>query len=322
MQPSTHPVAAVLRARRAEGSPPDARRDPHRVAVVIEGGSMRGVVSAGMVAALERLGLTSCFDLVVGSSAGAINGAALLAGLAAGAPGVYCGPLASRSFINPARLLVGRPALDVRFVLSLDPNREERTIASAVPLHCVAVDVDTAEPVTFAGMRSKDELWEVLLATTRMPWVGGPPVTIGGRRFIDGALAASIPLEAALEAGATHVLVLQTRPYGVPRSTGSRLADRFIERHLRRLNPALVQLWRDRIPSYERLVEEIARRSEAPGAEPPHVLGLRPPASTPVVGHLERRAPVLAAAAAAAERLVEDALAEGAAVDVGVEAAR
>src|SRR5204863_9533667 len=102
-----------------------------------------------------------------------------------------------------------------------------------------------------------------------------------------------IPLAAALEAGATHVLVLQTRPFGVSRSTGSRIGDAFIERHLRRLNPALVQVWRDRIPSYESLVEDIARRSAAPGDAPPYVLGLRPVAGTPVVRQLERRASVL-----------------------------
>jgi predicted patatin/cPLA2 family phospholipase len=319
---STHPVAAVLRTRREDGSSPGARRDPHRVAVVIEGGGMRGVVSAGMTAALERLGLTACFDLVVGSSAGAINGAGLLGGMAAAGPGVYCGPLASRRFINPARLLVGRPALDVRFVLAhaaagIEADRLEPTITRAMELHCVAVDVDTAELVTFAGMQTQQELWDALLATTRMPWVGGGPMTIGGRRYIDGALGASIPLAAALEAGATHVLVLQTRPFGVPRSTGSRLADVFIERHLRRLNPALVQAWRDRIPDYERLVVDIARRSSEPGADPPDVLGLRPPAGTPVVGQLERRAPVLSAAAAAAERLVEDALGAGMRAETG-----
>ena len=49
---------------------PGARDDPHRVALVLEGGGMRGVVSAGMAAALERLDLTRCLDLVVGASAG------------------------------------------------------------------------------------------------------------------------------------------------------------------------------------------------------------------------------------------------------------
>jgi len=313
MAASTHPVAEVLRRRRAEGSLPRARRDGHRVALVIEGGGMRGVVSAGMTAAIERLGLTDCFDVVVGSSAGALNGAGLLGGVAASGPGVYCGPLASRRFINPLRLLVGRPALDVRYVLdhassNLDPNRHDRTIESLIDFACVAVDVETAQPRTFSGMRTKDELWAVLLASARMPLIGGAPVRIDGRRYIDGALAAGIPLPAALEQGATHVLVLQTRPYGVPRSTGSRVGDVLIERHLQRLNPALLDLWRERIPSYERLVDDIRRRSLHPEAEGPHVLGLRPPEGTPVVRQIERRPAVLAEASEAAERLVEDAL--------------
>jgi len=311
---SSHPVAEILRARRAAGTSAGAHRDGHRVALVLEGGGMRGVVSAGMTAAIERLGMTTCFDVVAGSSAGALNAAALLAGVAGPAAATYHAVLASsREFINPLRLLTGRPALDVAFALShgsdsLDPDRHERTITSPVPLHCVAVDVDTAEPSTFTGMRTKDELFGVLLATTRMPWIGGPPVELGGRRFIDGALAAPIPVDVAIVDGATHVLVLQTRPYGVPRSTGSWVAERMVERHLRRLNPALVALWWERAAAYERLVGDIATRSADPAAGPPFVLGLRPPAGTPVVGQLERRPRVLSAAASGAEALVAQAL--------------
>jgi predicted patatin/cPLA2 family phospholipase len=308
----THPVAKILRARLAEGSEPGARRDPHRVALVLEGGGMRGVVSAGMTAALERLGLTRCFDLVVGASAGALNGAALLAGVARPAATAYHTALASRQFVNPVRLLFGRPALDVRFVLrlasnGLDADRHVRTITSPIPLHCIALDVERARPVEFSGMRTKDELWDVLLATTRMPWVGGDPVEIEGRRYLDGALVCPIPISTAVDAGATHVLALQTRPYGVPRSAGGRLGERLIERHLRRLNPQLVPLWRERVPAYEDLVEDIARRSAAPDGDAPYVLGLRPPAGTPVVTQLERRPEVLARAASDAERLVEEA---------------
>jgi predicted patatin/cPLA2 family phospholipase len=308
-----HPVLDVLHARLRNRCEPGARTDPHKVAVVLEGGGMRGVVSAGMTAALERLGLTRCFDLVVGSSAGALNAAALLAGVARPAAVMYHTVLASRKFVNPVRLLFGRPALDVRFVLAhagdeLDAERHDRTIASPIPLHCVALDVDSARSVEFSGMRTKDELWNVLLATTRMPWIGGPPVAIDGRRYIDGALTCPIPIGNAIDAGATHVLVLQTRPYGVPRSAGGRVGEALIARHLRRLNPALVPLWHARIEAYEELVERISRQSESPNGHGPHVLGLRPPAGTPVVTQLERRPEVLARAAADAERLVEHTL--------------
>ena len=274
---------------------------------------MRGVVSAGMAAALEGSGLTRCFDLVVGSSAGAINGAALLAGVARHGAATYSGPLASRAFVNPARVLRGGPVIDVDYALTytspdLDAARHERVLENPIALHCVAVSVETAQPVAFTGMRTKRELWDALLASSRMPWAGGPPVEIDGRRYIDGGIGSAIPVVEALAAGATHVLALQTRPHGVPRKSASRVADRLIARHLAKLNPALVDLYRDRVASYERVVEDIARRSHDAGAGPPHVLGVRPPAGTPVVGQLERQPSVLAAAAADAKRLLEQTL--------------
>jgi predicted patatin/cPLA2 family phospholipase len=309
---SAHPVSEVLWARRAAGSQPGSRTDGHTVALVLEGGGMRGVVSAGMTAALERAGLTDCFDLVVGASAGAINGAALLAGVACHGAATYCGPLASRSFVNPARLLLGKPVIDVGDILryasdGLDAQRHDRVVESPIPLHCVAVDVDLAAPVDLCGMRTTRDLWDALLASSRMPWAGGPPVVIRGRRYIDGGIASAIPVAEAVAAGATHVLALQTRPHGVPRRSASRIGDRLIERHLRGLNPALVSLYRERVPNYERLVAQIARQSER-GDGSPYVLGVRPPAGTPVIGQLERRGPLLSAAAQAAEALVEEVL--------------
>ena len=316
MDAPLHPVAEVLLERLGTGSQPEARRDEHRVALVLEGGGMRGVVSAGMTAALERYGLTPCFDLVVGSSAGAINGAALIAGVAREGAATYCGPLASRSFVNPARVLRGRPVIDVNSILTyasgaLDAGRHERVLSSPIALHCVATGVESARPVDLSGMATVRELWDALLASSRMPWAGGAPVEIDGRRYLDGGLAAAVPVAEAVAAGATHVLALQTRPQGVPRKSASRIGDRLIERHLRTLNPALVTAYRERVPSYERLVDDIARWSRE-GGGPPYVLGIRPEAGTPVVSQLERRAPVLSVAAADAERLVEAALRLGA----------
>jgi predicted patatin/cPLA2 family phospholipase len=311
-----HPVAQVLAERVRTGSRAGERADGHRVALVLEGGGMRGVVSAAMTGALERLGLTPCFDLVVGSSAGAINGAALLAGSAQQASAAYCGPLASRSFVNPLRILRGKPVIDVNDVRALagglDPHGHERVVDGPIALHCVAVDVDSARTVDLHGMRTQRELWDAILASSRMPWAGGPAIEIGGRRYLDGGMGAPIPVAEALAAGATHVLALQTRPHGVPRKSASRIGDRLIERHLGRLNPALVQLYRDRIAAYELLVADIARRSADASAGPPHVLGVRPAEGTPCVGQLERRPAILGAAAADAERLVERLLSAGA----------
>src|SRR3954447_13267709 len=195
-----HPVVELLHERAACGSRPGARRDPYRVAVVLEGGGMRGVVSAGMTAALERLGVTPCFDLVVGSSAGAINGAALLAGSAVRASDAYCGPLASRSFVNPLRVLRGKPVLDVNDVLGVVSGFEaghKEIVAGPAELHCIATDVETASAVDLTGMDNERDVWTAILASSRMPWAGGPPVEFRGRRYLDGGMAAAVPIAEA-----------------------------------------------------------------------------------------------------------------------------
>jgi len=159
---------------------------------------MRGVVSAGMASALERRGLLDCFDLVVGTSAGALNAAAFLAGVVEGCLVAYHAAFATRRFINPYRLLIGRAAIDVAFTLDhvdqrLDAGRHSRTVASRISLHCIAVDVDTAAAEDLTDLRSEEDLRCALLASSRMPWIGGGPVEFRGRRWLDGGLAEPIP---------------------------------------------------------------------------------------------------------------------------------
>lgn len=55
-------------------------RPPTQVGLAIEGGGMRGCVSAGMIAAVSTLGLMDTFDAVYGSSAGSLVGAYAIAG--------------------------------------------------------------------------------------------------------------------------------------------------------------------------------------------------------------------------------------------------
>jgi predicted acylesterase/phospholipase RssA len=63
----------VLATRARAGSRPGARQDGFRVALAVEGGGMRGTISAGMALALDELGLVTAFDAVYGASAGAIT---------------------------------------------------------------------------------------------------------------------------------------------------------------------------------------------------------------------------------------------------------
>jgi predicted patatin/cPLA2 family phospholipase len=291
-----HPVLELL-LQRAAGAPADGAR----LALVLEGGGMRGVVSSAMADALEARGLEPCFDLVVGTSAGALNGAAFLAGVARGCTENYLDADLIKRYISPRRLLIGRAAVDVAFTLDrsnpgLDADRHRRT-AESRKLHAIAIDVATARPEVLSDLTTESELRGALLATSRLPWVGGDPVEFRGRRWLDGGLVDPVPVDTALRLGATHVLVLQTRPEGVARTPAGGLAERIVARRLRALNPDLVPLARDRFAVYEEQVARIA-------ANTTDVLGVRLPAGAPSVSQLERRtAPLREAAEASRARI-------------------
>lgn len=96
--------------------PPD---DGCRVALAIEGGGMRGCVTAGMVTAIHYLGLEDTVDVVYGSSAGTVIGAYFITRqLPWFGPEVYYDALttAGDRFINTKRFLraVGLGLLDPR----------------------------------------------------------------------------------------------------------------------------------------------------------------------------------------------------------------
>jgi predicted acylesterase/phospholipase RssA len=95
-----HEVLRALAARHRAGSQPLARDDGLRIALIIEGGAMRGIISAGMALTLDELGLVPAFDAVYGASAGAITGAWLLSrpeGLRGWAEPAYAKTLIRRS---------------------------------------------------------------------------------------------------------------------------------------------------------------------------------------------------------------------------------
>jgi len=296
-----HPVIELLRRRREQGSRPGHRTDGRRVALVIEGGAMRGVVSAGMAAAIEQLGLLASFDEVHGASAGAFNAAFLLAGQAAYLVGLYQCGFGDRAFAGPLRLLHGRPPIDMDFLIGEVWTRRRRldcaaVLRSGIELHCTATDADRAELVDLSGLADAEEIRCALRASARLPWLAGPPVRFRGRRLLDATLAEAIPVSSAL-ARATDVLVLQTRPVGVRHQPLAGPVAALTDRYLRAINPALVSLRRTRSQRYDRLSERLAALAGDPQASPA-VCVIRPPAGSPTIGQLEHRSARLQRAAA------------------------
>jgi len=262
---------------------------------------MRGVVSAGMAAAIEQLGLRDAFDEVHGASAGAFNAAFLLAGQAAYLSTLYQYGFGDPRFVSFRRALRGGPAFDMDHVINHvwtreRPLRFDAVLSSGLDLHCTATDADRAAIVDLTGLETDEEIRCAMRASARLPWLAGGPVSFRGMRLLDATLAEAIPVDAACAGGATDVLVLLTRPAGLAHAGLSPIVARLTDRYLRALNPALVELRVTRSPRYDALTTKLAAQACDP-EHSPAVCVIRPGAGSLMVSQLESRAAALRTAA-------------------------
>ena len=254
---------------------------------------MRGVISAGMVSALEELGLTNAFDAVYGSSAGAINAAYFLAGQARLGTTIYYEDINNHHFIDLGRMISGRPIVDLGYLLDdvmvrRKPLDADRVLASPAPLTVLTTDVSARRAVALKAFLDRASLMAALRASATMPVVAGPPVDVNGSRCLDASLTEPIPLPTAEADACTHALVLLTRSGGM-RPQPSAFDRYFVAPRLRRLSPELAASYLDRATPYSALVRSIDT-------------GLGPAGRTRVVGirvkdlkisKLERRSEIL-----------------------------
>lgn len=188
-----------------------------RVVAVFGGGGAKAVACAGAWRALEEAGLTPSH--IVGTSMGAVIGAGFAAGLthkavASVALGLRREDIAK---VDPLAIVAGSFASSflseesLRDVIArMVPARWFTDLR--IPLTVTATDLDTGELVLFGRCGREDvPLLDALYATCALP-LYYPPVTIAGRRYVDGGLRAVLPLDVALRLQADLVVAVHVGP--------------------------------------------------------------------------------------------------------------
>ena len=194
-----------------------------KVAFVFSGGASYAAAQAGMLRAVTSAGLVP--DLVVGTSAGALNAVAFAANpTAEGVENLVQSWTATRrSDVFPLRPLALALGIAGRRDHLIPPARLQHWLVghlpvhgledTVVPAHVVATDRASGQQVVL----SQGPALEALMASTAVPGVF-PAVTVGDRTLVDGGLSADTPVGVATSLGATTIFVFPSHaPAGMPR---------------------------------------------------------------------------------------------------------
>jgi NTE family protein len=186
------------------------------VAFVLSGGGSLGAIQVGMLRALYERDIKP--DLVVATSAGAINGAFIAARpqrveTADELATIWRQVRRGQVFpLNPLSGLLGflgtRPYMvpdsGLRRLVSRHIE-QQRLEELPIPLHVVAVDVLTAEEL----LLSTGPVVDAVMASAAIPSVL-PPVPWRDRELMDGGVANNTPISHAIDLGASEIYVLPT----------------------------------------------------------------------------------------------------------------
>jgi NTE family protein len=183
-----------------------------KVAFVFSGGASFAAAQAGMLRAVVDTGLVP--DLVVGTSAGALNAVAFAAEpTAEGVEHLVASWSATRrSDVLPLRPLSLALGLAGRRDHLIASDRLRRWLSGYLPVRLLEETVVPAQVVTTDRASGEPVLLDrgpalpALMASCAIPGIF-PAVTIGGRALVDGGLSADTPIGAAEASGATRVVV-------------------------------------------------------------------------------------------------------------------
>ena len=257
-----------------------------KTGLVLEGGAMRGLFTAGVIDVLMENGIA--FDGIVGVSAGAAFGC----NYKSGQPGRairyntrfckdkrYC---SVRSLIKTGDMF-GADFCYYEIPKKLDLFDFDAFEKSPVEFWVVCTDVETGKAVYHRCRKGDDTTLEWIRASASMP-LASRIVEINGMKLLDGGIADSIPLRFMERSGYERNLVILTQPrdYRKKPSKSVKLMKAPLHRY-----PEFIKAAANRHNMYNNELKYV-RRSESEGK----AFVIAPDEKLPI-GHVEHDADVL-----------------------------
>ena len=187
-----------------------------KTGLVLEGGAMRGMFTAGVLDVLMEHGLTT--DGTIGVSAGAVFGCNFKShqiGRVIRYNTEYCNDKRYASFRNLLRTgnLYSEDFCYHEVPEKLDPFDEEAFRASPMDFFVVCTDLRTGEPIYHKCRTGDAEDVRWMEASASMP-LAAKAVRIGHYALLDGGVADSIPVRFFESLGYKRNIIILTQPKG------------------------------------------------------------------------------------------------------------
>lgn len=236
-----------------------------RTGIVDVGGGLRGIYAAGVLDCCMAHGIR--FDCCIGVSAGSANMAAYLAGQRGRNYRYYQEFSFRKAYMSTGNLLHTGSYINLDYVYGTLSNTDGEApldypalIDNPDDLFVVATQADTGEARYFTKADMAQDRYQILMASSCVPGVNRP-YEIDGVPYFDGALSDPVPIRKAFAEGCDRVVLLLTKPAGIPRKPGK---DRVLADLIRHQYPIATRQLRQRAERYNRAVQ-LAKSYEKEG---------------------------------------------------------
>ncbi|MDY4480253.1 MAG: DUF6363 domain-containing protein [[Pasteurella] aerogenes] len=225
-----------------------------KVGLVLEGGAMRGLFTAGVLDVFLQEQIQ--VDGIVSVSAGALFGVNYPSKQAGRTLRYNLAYLNDKRYIGLSSLLRTGNIVNKEFAFyelpfTLDPFDNPAFKAAGIDFFVTVTNVETGQ-AEYIKIEDPFAQMETLRATSAMPYVS-QYVEIDGKKYLDGGISDSIPLHFCQNLGYDKIIVILTRPLDYRKTKSTVLFAKWFYHQY----PHLVKALANRYLEYNQRVEEI-----------------------------------------------------------------
>ena len=226
-----------------------------KTGLVLEGGGMRGLYTAGVLDWL--LDKQLAFPYCIGVSAGACNAVSYISRQRGRNYRINTDYIRDKRYLSVWNFLKNKSMFGMDFIFDeiphhLDPFDYEQFLENPCVFYAGVTDATTGKAVYF-GKEDMQGHSTVLRASSAIP-VFSQPVSYKGGIYLDGGTSDPIPFRRALEDGCDRLVIVLTRPRGYRKKPESM---RRIYHHMLRHYPKMIDTMDHRHEVYNVSLDEV-----------------------------------------------------------------